>query len=132
MGIYRKNIKIQLILFSAFTFLGINVLVNYLLDGSAPWYNYTVLGISLLLIVWVIIIFKKQDQKIIPIEKKLYDAMRIALYSYFVIYVLNLILQSFEAIDGLILNIVTSVFLTLIALFGVILHVKLLKQDSLK
>lgn len=130
MGIYRKNVLIQLLLFAAFLLLGLNVIINYYLASVAPWYNFVILGVSIILIIYVVIIYKKNDQKIIEITKKEYDEIRIALYAYFAVYILDIVLKGVESINQLVLSIVVSVVLALISVFGITLNVKLLNKGN--
>lgn len=128
MGIYRKNLRIQTILFVSFIILGINVALNYFLSDVAPWYSFIILGVAIGFIVWVIMIYKSEDAMVIEIDPKDYQAIRVSLYGYFFIYVIQIIMQSFESINQMILAIVAATLLTLIAVFGLLIHLKLLSK----
>ncbi len=128
MGIYRRNVKIQLALFIAFIFLAVNNILNYVLTPIFSWYSIVVLVISLLFIGFVIYLYRKSDNSIIPITQKEYKEIRYTLYAYFIVYIVDILVESVESLDKLLLAIVSSVVLGLIATFGVILNLRLLNK----
>lgn len=128
MGIYRKNLRIQSILFISFIVLGINVALNYFLAESAPWYSFIILALAIGFIVWVVLIYKSEDAMVVEIDPKDYRSIRVSLYAYFFIYVVQIIMQSFESVDQMILAIVAAALLTCIAAFGLLIHLKLLSK----
>lgn len=128
MGIYRKNVQIQMVLFAAFLILGINVFLHYVLASIAPWYVFIILGISILFIAWAVILYRREDSKVIEITQQEVKSTRISLYAYFVVYVINIVLQSQAGINQLYLSIISAILLSGIAIFGLLVHVKLLKR----
>ncbi len=128
MGIYRKNVQIQMVLFAAFLILGINVFLHYVLADIASWYAFIILGISILFIIWAVILYRKQDSKVIEITQQEVKSTRISLYAYFVVYVINIVLQGQVSINQLYLSIVSAILLSGIAIFGLLVHVRLLKR----
>ena len=128
MGIYRKNLKIQSILFFSFIIISINEFLNGVITAVTPWNNYLMLGIAAILIGWIIIIYKKEDGAVVKIEENEYKRIRMLLYVYFFIYVVSMLLPELINIDKLIVAIVTSILLALTATYGFILHLMLLKR----
>ena len=126
MSIYRNNIWIQIITFIAFLLLGINVFLSYLLAEAAPWYSFILLGLIVVLIVIAIIIYKKSDRSVIEISMKEYKDIRTTLYVYFIIYILNIVLKSGLWISPFVLALISSILLSFIAIFGILLHMKIL------
>ncbi|QWB95671.1 hypothetical protein KHQ89_06925 [Mycoplasmatota bacterium] len=128
MGIYRKNVKMQMVLFIAFLILGINVFLQYALSEVAPWYRYVMLGVSIIFIVIIILIYKSEDQKIIEISQKDFKNIRLLLYAYFFVYVADIVMTGIAAINQQILSIVAALVLVVIAGNGFIIHAKLLNK----
>ena len=128
MGIYRKNLKIQSILFFSFIIISINELLNEIITSETPWNNYAMLGIAAILIGWIIVIYKKEDGAVVKIEEKEYKRIRMLLYVYFFIYVVSMLLPELIHIDRLLVAIVTSILLALTATYGFILHLILLNR----
>jgi membrane protease YdiL (CAAX protease family) len=128
MGIYRKNVKMQMVLFIAFIILGVNVFLQYALNEVAPWYRYVMLGISVIFIGIIIVVYKSQDAKIIEIKQTEFKRIRILLYAYFFVYVADIVMTGIEAINQQILSIIASILLIVIAGNGFIIHSKLLNK----
>ena len=128
MGIYRRNVKIQLALFIAFIFLAVNNILNYVLTPIFSWYSIVVLVISLAFIGFVVYLYRKTDNSIITITQKEYKEIRYTLYAYFIVYIADILIESVESLDKLLLAIVSSIVLGLIATFGVILNLRLLNK----
>ncbi len=128
MGSYRKNVRIQLLLFVAFLLLGLNILAGYYLEPIASWYAYIPLGIVLVLIIWGVLIFRSKDTKIIEMSQQEFKRLRTSLYAYFVVYVIDIVLESSATVDQLLLSIVVTVILSAISIYGIVLHLNLLKR----
>lgn len=128
MGIYRKNVKMQMVLFIAFLILGINVFLQYALSEVAPWYRYVMLGVSIIFIVIIILIYKSEDQKIIEISQKDFKNIRLLLYAYFFVYVADIVMTGIAAINQQILSIFAALVLVVISGNGFIIHAKLLNK----
>ena len=128
MGIYRKNAKMQLVLFIAFFILGLNIILEYLLSDNISWYRFVPLALAIIFIGIVIFLYKTEDSKILQIEKKEFQNIRISLYIYFFVYIAHMIMSNMQNIDQFLLNSISSVLLIVISSYGIYVHVKLLRK----
>ncbi len=128
MNVYRKVLLVQLIMFSVFFVMGGYTIVEHFFRADYPWINFILLGLLLAAGVYGFQMYRKKDDRVCVITQKEVSLIRYLLYGYFLFYVLDIILPSVvPSIDRNLLAIVTGIILMGIAVYGIILQLRILK-----
>ena len=120
MNVYLKHFRMQRFLFLGFFFLGMFVLSKGVVPKETTWVNYVALGILVAITVVTIIFYKKAKDAIIFIKQSYFKTIKMILYGYFIVYVIQMILTTKPTTYQNLVSILAGTFLMLIALGGVI------------
>lgn len=129
MGIYRKNLLVDLIISIAMIILGFKVSLLYFIPQAADVINLVYLGVFILLIALVVIIYRQNNQDVIGITEKEYKTIRFSVYGYFGIFVAQLIILGNASLYTLFWNLFFTGLMIFIGLFTLILHIIIIKRS---
>lgn len=132
MYILRKTVLIQTIMFFAFFLMAGYLILDYYLGASTPWIFYILLGLFAALLVLGIYVYRSNDSKTVVITQPEYKRIRTVLYTYFGLYVLQMILSTVGGVNPEIVALVSGSLLMAVALFGLFLQYSLLRVKSTK
>ncbi|MDO9629745.1 MAG: hypothetical protein Q7I99_07565 [Acholeplasmataceae bacterium] len=128
MNVYRKSLVIQLLLFIVFFIMGANLILGAYLGATLSWINYLLLGVLIAFAVVGFVLYKKEDPRIVLMTQKEMNLIRYLLYGYFFVYIVHMILPSIITVDQKMLSLVVGFILMGIALYGVNMQLRLLKN----
>ena len=128
MNVYRKSLVVQMMLFMIFFIIGANVIINHYLRESMPWIAYIIVGLLVVFGVLGFVYYRKPDERVSVVTPKEMKIIRYMLYGYFGIYILQMILSSVGTINLEILNITVGVVLMLIAVYGMYIQYRIIKN----
>ncbi len=125
MQIYRKGLKVQMLLFGVFGFMGIHVVLTHFYQETYPWLMY--LGLIVLVVSFFIglMIYRSKDQSVSVITPKEVKTIKYLMYGYFVIYLIRLLLTNRIEFNQDIVQIASGALLVLIALYGILVQYKI-------
>jgi hypothetical protein len=128
MQIYKKGLRVQILLFGIFVFMGLNIILNYYLLEDYPWISF--LGFPLLIAAFVfgIIMYRSKDQSVSIITPKEVKTIKYLMYGYFLIYLVRLVIASNETINQEIVSLISGIALMAIALVGIYIQMKIYKD----
>jgi hypothetical protein len=128
MQIYKKGLRVQILLFGIFVFMGLNIILNYYLLEDYPWISF--LGFPLLIAAFVfgIIMYRSKDQSVSIITPKEVKTIKYLMYGYFLIYLVRLVIASNETMNQEIVSLISGIALMVIALIGIYIQIKIYKD----
>lgn len=128
MQIYKKGLRVQILLFGIFVYMGLNVILTHYLATDYPW--ITLIGFPLLIVAFVfgIMMYKSKDQSVSIITPKEVKTIKYLMYGYFAIYLIRLVIASNDTINQEVVSLVSGILLMLIALVGIYIQVKIYKD----
>jgi hypothetical protein len=118
MQILRKSIVIQLLLFIAFFIMAINVGVTHFMGEKWPWLSYVLLGTFIGFIAIGIKVYRSTDSRTSIITKTELDLVKYLTYGYFGLYILQMILTSVVADEGILDLLVIFIVALLLGISG--------------
>jgi hypothetical protein len=128
MQIYKKGLRVQILLFGIFVFMGLNIILNHYLLADFPWISF--LGFPLLIAAFVfgIIMYRSKDQSVSIITPKEVKTIKYLMYGYFLIYLARLVIAGNQTVNQEIISLVSGIALMLIATVGIYIQVKIYKD----
>ena len=133
MNVFRKTLIVQLLLFIVFIVMGGYTIFEYYYRQDYPWIGYILLGFLLAVAIIGFYLFRKEDKSVCVITEKEVLMIRYLLYAYFFIYVLEMILPSLiKTINQEIVTLIAGGLLIIIAVWGTLIQVGILKPSKIK
>lgn len=133
MNVFRKTLIVQLLLFIVFIVMGGYTIFEYYYRQDYPWIGYILLGFLLAVAIIGFYLFRKEDKSVCVITEKEVLMIRYLLYAYFFIYVLEMILPSLiKTINQEIVTLIAGGLLIIIAVWGTLIQVDILKPSKIK
>ena len=133
MNVFRKTLIVQLLLFIVFIVMGGYTIFEYYYRQDYPWIGYILLGFLLAVAIIGFYLFRKEDKSVCVITEKEVLMIRYLLYAYFFIYVLKMILPSLiKTINQEIVTLIAGGLLIIIAVWGTLIQVGILKPSKIK
>ncbi len=133
MNVFRKTLIVQLLLFIVFIVMGGYTIFEYYYRQDYPWIGYILLGFLLAVAIIGFYLFRKEDKSVCVITEKEVLMIRYLLYAYFFIYVLKMILPSLiKTINQEIVTLIAGGLLIIIAVWGTLIQVDILKPSKIK
>lgn len=128
MNTYRKSLVIQLLMFVVFFIMGANVIIEYYVIESFPAYNYVILGVLVLFGVYGYLYYKKATNEIAIITPKEFKTLKILLYSYLFVYIVEMVTSGIASLPKDVTAIVLGSLLCIIASIGIFIQYKILNH----
>ena len=133
MNVFRKTLIVQLLLFIVFIVMGGYTIFEYYYRQDYPWIGYILLGFLVIVAGVGFYLFRKEDKAVCVITEKEVMLIRYLLYAYFFIYVLEMILPSLiKTINQEIMTLIAGGLLVIIAVWGTIIQLGILKTSKIK
>lgn len=133
MNVFRKSLIVQLLLFIVFIVMGGYTIFEFYFRQDYPWIGYILLGLLLVVGGIGFYLFKKEDKSVCIITEKEVLMIRYLLYAYFFIYVLEMILPSLiKNINQEMVTLIAGGLLIIIALWGTLIQVAILKTSKVQ
>jgi len=127
MNVYRKSLFIQFLLFLVFIVMGANLIIMHYLREAYPWLSFVFFGLLIVFAIFGFIYYKKPDQRICVITAKEMNTIKISLYVYFGIYLINMIIGNMAWVNDELLSIVSGIALMGVAAYGAYIQYQILK-----
>ena len=128
MQIYKKGLRVQILLFGVFVFMGANIILNHYFLEQYPWISY--LGFPILILTFAIgiLMYRSKDQSVAVITPKEVKTIKYLMYGYFLIYLVRLVIGNNPELNLEIINLSAGILLMLIALVGIYIQLKIYKE----
>jgi hypothetical protein len=125
MQIYRKGLRVQMLLFGVFAFMGLHVILTHLYEKDFPWLMYAGLVVLVLTFVIGLLMYRSKDQSVAIITAPEVKKIKYLMYGYFIVYLFRLVLTNRVDMNQDLIQIVAGVLLIGIAIFGIIVQYRI-------
>lgn len=127
MKMLRKHLMVQFILFIVFFMMGANIIVGQLLGEQMPWLTYVILGLLFAGVILGFFVYRGKDTSFVTITEKEVAWLKYALYTYFIVYIVNMLASSIVPSARLIVGVVAGALLMVIAAVGIVIQIRIIR-----